>query len=256
MYLCVFVHMYTHICMCICIHIYMYIYMYKHMYIYTYECIYMYIRMYICPWEITLKSEYIFGDRKHPVDDKEEGYGEAKLRRLLKIIGLFCKRVLSSRRYSAKETYNLKEPTNRNHPISARGALQFQPQWLMHWNMWLFIGLFGHMWLFRGLFWHMWLWLCKGNSVHLRVAHWLNCVDIYRALFTYAASNRALWTYVAIYRALLTSVAIYRALLTSVAIYRALLTYVATDRSTRICPCCVCVRRLTKNIGLFCKRAL
>jgi len=27
----------------------------------------------------------------------------------------------------------------------------------MHWNMWLFIGLFWHMWLFTGLFWHMWL---------------------------------------------------------------------------------------------------
>jgi len=43
--------------------------------------------------------------------------------RLLKIIGLFCKRahtrddILQKRQYSAKETYNLKEPTNRSHPI-------------------------------------------------------------------------------------------------------------------------------------------
>jgi len=28
--------------------------------------------------------------------------------------GLFCERALYKRRYSAKETYNLKEPTNRN----------------------------------------------------------------------------------------------------------------------------------------------
>ena len=35
----------------------------------------------------------------------------------LKIIGLFCKRALLKRRYSTKETYNFKEPTNRSHPI-------------------------------------------------------------------------------------------------------------------------------------------
>ena len=34
-----------------------------------------------------------------------------------KITGLFCKRALQKRRYSAKETYNFKEPTNRSHPI-------------------------------------------------------------------------------------------------------------------------------------------
>ena len=33
-------------------------------------------------------------------------------------IGLFCKRALQKRRFSAKETYNCKEPTNRSHPIS------------------------------------------------------------------------------------------------------------------------------------------
>jgi len=40
------------------------------------------------------------------------------LHRLLKIIGLFFKRALWKRRYSAKETYNFKEPTNRSHPIA------------------------------------------------------------------------------------------------------------------------------------------
>jgi len=38
--------------------------------------------------------------------------------RLHKIIGLFCKRALSKRLYSAKETYIFKEPTNHSHPIS------------------------------------------------------------------------------------------------------------------------------------------
>ena len=44
-------------------------------------------------------------------------YGVATISRLLKIIGLFCKRALWKRRYSAKETYNIKEPTYRSHPI-------------------------------------------------------------------------------------------------------------------------------------------
>jgi len=34
------------------------------------------------------------------------------------MIGLFCKRALKKRLYSAKETYDFKEPTNRSHPIS------------------------------------------------------------------------------------------------------------------------------------------
>jgi len=38
--------------------------------------------------------------------------------RLLKIVGFFCKRALKKRLYSAKETYDLKEPTNRSHPIA------------------------------------------------------------------------------------------------------------------------------------------
>jgi len=40
------------------------------------------------------------------------------MRRRLEIIGLFCKRALQKRLYSAKETYDLKEPTNRSHPIN------------------------------------------------------------------------------------------------------------------------------------------
>jgi len=46
-------------------------------------------------------------------------YGVAMIRRLLKIIGLFCncKRALWKRLYSAKETFDFKEPTHRSHPI-------------------------------------------------------------------------------------------------------------------------------------------
>ena len=44
-------------------------------------------------------------------------YGVATISRLLKSTGLFCKRALQKRLYSAKETYHFKEPTNRSHPI-------------------------------------------------------------------------------------------------------------------------------------------
>jgi len=46
-------------------------------------------------------------------------YGVATCSRLHKIISLFCKRAPWKRRYSAKETCNFKEPSNRSHPILA-----------------------------------------------------------------------------------------------------------------------------------------
>ena len=45
-------------------------------------------------------------------------YGVATNSKLLKIKGLFCKKALRNRQYSAEKTYNFKEPTNRSHPIS------------------------------------------------------------------------------------------------------------------------------------------
>jgi len=43
-------------------------------------------------------------------------YGVALISRIYKIIGLFCKRALYKRRYSAKETYNLINPTDSTPP--------------------------------------------------------------------------------------------------------------------------------------------
>ena len=45
-------------------------------------------------------------------------YGVASVSRIDKFIGLFCKRALQRRRYSAEETYNLIDPTNRSHAVS------------------------------------------------------------------------------------------------------------------------------------------
>jgi len=45
-------------------------------------------------------------------------YGVASVSKVDKMTGLFCKRALENRLYSAQKTYNFKEPTNRSHPIS------------------------------------------------------------------------------------------------------------------------------------------
>ena len=49
--------------------------------------------------------------------DTATSYGLATIGWLLKIIDVFCERALKKIRYSAKETYNFKEPTNLSHPI-------------------------------------------------------------------------------------------------------------------------------------------
>ena len=49
-------------------------------------------------------------------------YGVATISRMLKNIGLFCKRALQKRPIFCKETYIFKHPTHRSHPI-AREAI-------------------------------------------------------------------------------------------------------------------------------------
>jgi len=58
-------------------------------------------------------------------DSQTDGYGVATISRLLKIIGLLCKRALYKRRYSAKETYNFKETTNRSHLIDGKAGARW-----------------------------------------------------------------------------------------------------------------------------------
>jgi len=53
----------------------------------------------------------------HVCDESHLTSGVASVSRINKIIGLFCKRALQKRRYSAKETYDFIDPTDRSHPI-------------------------------------------------------------------------------------------------------------------------------------------
>ena len=52
-------------------------------------------------------------------------YGVATISRLHKIVGLFCRIQSLLWGYFAKETYHLKEPTNRRHPIDLRARQAF-----------------------------------------------------------------------------------------------------------------------------------
>ena len=63
---------------------------------------------------IILRSVLIVATPKQETERYASIYGGATMSRLLKMIGLFCKRALYKRRYSAKETYNLKEHTNQS----------------------------------------------------------------------------------------------------------------------------------------------
>jgi len=64
----------------------------------------------------TQNSHKIYNPQKS-TPQKSTPYGVATVSRLLKMTGPFCKRALWKRWYSAKETSNFKEPTNRSHPI-------------------------------------------------------------------------------------------------------------------------------------------
>ena len=101
-YICIYTYIYT------CTYVYTH-YLYTHTdtaYIHTYRHRHLHIFM------------YIHTDGPHASDVVGVyNYGVATCSRPLKITGLFCKRALWKRRYSTEETYNLKQPTNRSHPI-------------------------------------------------------------------------------------------------------------------------------------------
>jgi len=62
---------------------------------------------------------YVLSDGGLPrICEPSSCYGVATISRLLKIIGLFCKRALHKRPIFSKEICDFKEPTNRSHPIS------------------------------------------------------------------------------------------------------------------------------------------
>ena len=62
-------------------------------------------------------------------------YGVATISRLLVIIGLFCKRALWKRRYSARETYDFEKPTNRSQLIDGSEWSKYRKVHDMYWGI-------------------------------------------------------------------------------------------------------------------------
>ena len=80
--------------------------------------------------------------------------GVASISMLHKIIGLFCKRAIQKRRYSAKDTYNFKEPTNRSHPIADTLWMGHVTHHAYEWVMW-------HIWMGHVAHTHRWYRVLK-----------------------------------------------------------------------------------------------
>jgi len=109
---------YVYVHMCMCMHL-----------MCMYTCVYIRITcMCVCVYRcvctqthLTYMHLNVYAPHIMCMHDRESvlgrEYGVATCSRFLQIIGLFCKRALWKRWYSAKETYNFKERTNRSHPI-------------------------------------------------------------------------------------------------------------------------------------------
>ena len=146
--------------MCVYIYIYVYAYVYIYIYIYIYTCTYLCI--YTHTHTSCIRMENLEGKTKDGAESRDlcstffvskviekkqrllketntctrDMYGVASVSRIDKIIGLFCKKALLKRRYSAKKTYNLIEPPNRSHPIAENGRSH-----VTHVNICIYIGL-------------------------------------------------------------------------------------------------------------------
>jgi len=79
-----------------------------HAYVCAYVCVN--VRVFVCICVCTLLDIQVYAY------EYRSTYVLPTITRLLQVIGLFCKKNLQKRLYSAKETYTFKEPTNRSHP--------------------------------------------------------------------------------------------------------------------------------------------
>jgi len=110
-YICVYIFVVIHV-FAILLHAYMYIA--TNMYI----TLHIYIFVACLIWEGTPSLRQIGVDSQKSLLHVSLDYGVASVSRIDKILGLFCKRALQTRLYSAKETCIFSDPTNRSHPIA------------------------------------------------------------------------------------------------------------------------------------------
>ena len=133
-------HIHTHTCMCVCVYVCTCVCVYVCMCVCVYMCVYdmcvthmSYTHMRVCVTRVRHINElWLIDVYEMCVTHTHNSlicvihthissicvtYGVATISRLLKMIGLFYKRALYKRLYSAKEIYNFEEPTNHSHPI-------------------------------------------------------------------------------------------------------------------------------------------
>ena len=112
-YVCMYVCTYVCMCSCACMYVCMYVCMHVCMYACMYVCVY--VCMYVCLYACFRRcSQEVMPPRL--ISDNSFIY--IHISRMLKNIGLFCKRALQKRPVFCKETCIFKHPTNRSHPIS------------------------------------------------------------------------------------------------------------------------------------------
>jgi len=138
---CVCVCACVRVCMCVCMRMCPYTSMYEYIHVKIWMCVCVCVCVRACvfvfvcnlcvctfagTWNVStycfvLGCRWMYGKC---IWFNSTAYGVATISRFLKMIGLFCKRALQKRLYSAKETYNFKEPANRSHPTPKSKSLR------------------------------------------------------------------------------------------------------------------------------------
>ena len=93
-------------------------------------------------------------------------YGVATISRMLKNIGLFCKRALQKRPVFCKETCIFKHPTNRSHPILRIVHVSIQVFMYIH-----YVHVFIH------------LFMCKHSCIYVHTS--CKCILLFIYVHTY-----------------------------------------------------------------------
>ena len=103
--------------------------------------IYICVMMYCVTWLCMSEYEWVMSHNLNTNESIHTCYGIPQWHSwgMPKIIGLFCKRALQKRRYSAKETCNIIDPTNSSHSTLLYAITI--PPW-HSWGMPKIIGLF------------------------------------------------------------------------------------------------------------------
>ena len=115
-------------------------------------------------------------------------YGVATISRLLKFVRLFCKRAQEKRLYSAKKTYDLKEPTNRSHLTHSGYDVNHFIVGLMRFISHTFIG---RTWLMSHVS-HYDTWWVWRVSFHMGWLRLVGSLKLYVSLAEYSLFYRAL----------------------------------------------------------------